>query len=112
MSQSLSVPEGSHPPKSRNHRDAPVGLVRSRTDMSIGKRLFVTFALCIPLASLRLRADPKVVRWVQGRFLRIIVSHLRLDLASHNCTLRSFARGIIDGGIILRWVPWIRFLVC
>lgn len=94
MSQSLSVLERSHTSKSRNHRNAPVRVVRSKTDIWIGKCLFVTSTLCAPLVLLRPKTDPRILRWVQGCLLRNMVSPFRLDVASHNCIRCSFARGI------------------
>ena len=89
MSQSLSVPERSYLPKIRNHRNAPGGAVRSRTNIWIDKRLFC--ALCVPLVLLRLKTDPRVLCWVQRRLLRIMVSPFHLKAASLDCA-RSFAR--------------------
>ena len=90
MSQSAVVPERSHLPKSRDHRDAPVGVVRSGTDIRIDKR---------------------VVGWVRGRLLHVIVSPLCLELAGDNCMLRIFARGIVYAEVLLERARRTRILV-
>ena len=111
MSQSPAVPERSHLPKSRDHRDAPVGIVSSSTDIWIDKRLFARVPLRVLLVPLRLKIDPRVVRWVQGRLLRVIVSPLRRELAGDNCMFHIFARGITYAEIMPERARRIRILV-
>ena len=105
MSQSPVVPERSHLPKSRDHRDAPVGVVRSGTDIWIDKRLFVRVPLRVLLVPLQL------VCWVRGHPLHVIISPLCLELAGDNCMLRIFARGIVYAEVLLERARRTRILV-
>lgn len=111
MSQSPVVPERSHLPKSRDHRDAPVGVVRSGTDIWIDKRLFVRVPLRVLLVPLQLKIDPRVVCWVRGHPLHVIISPLCLELAGDNCMLRIFARGIVYAEVLLERARRTRILV-